>query len=220
MKIFLYALKVWATVVLCTVVAFSLFIWKPVPSLSVGHIFSGLAVVISYTIPFALFFWLTAVVYFKKDIPVNKKKIRVGLCGALFILLNIFLLIVPSSPLKAVIITFTMLTGFVISIWIYKLPSRKPVTITSHLKGRHILLRVPENNLFLRGTVLSELNIWPIKVLLQENAPQTLLDLYSLQENEPFAKLDYQTSVAVKAFTAGRKEYLFTGTLELDHTLN
>jgi hypothetical protein len=220
MKIFLYALKVWATVVLCTVLAFTLFIWKPVPSLSVGHIFSGMSVVMLYTIPFAFFFWLTAFVYSKKDVQLYKKKVQVGLWGILFLLLTIFFLIIPSSPLKAVLITFTMLTSFVTSIWIYQLPSRKPSTITSNLKGRHILLRIQENNLLLRGIVLSELNIWPIKIKLQDNSPHSLLDLHSFQENELFTSLNYQTSVKVKVFTADRKEFLFTGTLELDHTLN
>ena len=121
--------------------------------------------------------------------------------------------------LQAIDVT-VMLASFVFALFFFRLPSRQPLTVTDNLKGRHILLRIHENNLLLRGTVLSELNIWPIKIKLQDNSPHSLLDLHSFQEDELFTSLNYQTSVKVKVFTPDRKEFLFTGTLELDHTLN
>lgn len=220
MKVFLYTLKVWATVVVCTFLILAVRI-VATPELSDFPVSPFLFVFTLATVatsPFALAVWITTSVLYKKDITVKKKKRRLVLWGSLALLLGINFM--PANPVYLALILGVMLASFLFALIMFPFPSRKPLTVTDNLKGRHILLRIQENNLLLRGTVLSELNIWPIKIKLQDNSPHTLLDLHSLQEDELFTSLNYQTSVKVKVFTADRKEFLFTGTLELDHTLN
>lgn len=220
MKTFLYALKVWATVVAGTfgVLAVRLIITPRLSDFPTAPYVSAFLIALVFTFPFALALWLATALLYKKDIPVKKKKRRLVLWGSLTLLLSVNFM--PASPMFLAAITGVMLVSFVFALFLYRLPSRQSLTVTGNLKGRHILLRIQENNLLLRGIVLSELNIWPIKIKLQDNSPHSLLDLHSFQENELFTSLNYQTSVKVKVFTADRKEFLFTGMLELDHTLN
>ena len=220
MKIFLYTLKVWATVVMAAfgVHFFSLIVTPRLSDFPVSPFIFVFGMASAYAAPFALTVWITAAQLYKKDIPVKKKKRRLLLWGSLALLVAMNFM--PAAPVYFAVILGVMLASFVFALFFFRLPSRQPLTVTDNLKGRHILLRIHENNLLLRGTVLSELNIWPIKIKLQDNSPHSLLDLHSFQEDELFTSLNYQTSVKVKVFTPDRKEFLFTGTLELDHTLN
>ncbi len=56
----------------------------------------------------------------------------------------------PASPMFLAAITGVMLVSFVFTLFLYRLPSRLSLTVTGNLKGRHILLRIQENNLLLR----------------------------------------------------------------------
>ncbi|RPD41976.1 hypothetical protein [Chitinophaga barathri] len=216
MQLFLYTLKVWLPSVFLALIYQMFFIGDETWSWTgFGSVFLFSLV---FSIPFALVCWFIAGALYKRDIPLQKKKIILACASLTTFFVSTFFITGNIRPTPD--ITFPFSGMFIIALLIFRLPSRTPLTVSDYLKGRHILLRVPENNLMLRGIVLSELNIWPIKIKLQDNAPHMLLDLHSMQEDEVFTSLSDQTTVQVKAFTAGRKEFLFTGTLELDHTLN
>lgn len=219
MKSFLYALKVWITVIPVTFIVFFIIITFGNGAYDFMPAFLPVAAMFAvvYTLPLAMVLWLSTALLYKKDIPLRTKKCWLALWGVLSLLLAINF--IPASPLLLLLSLVCMTGAFLVVLWLYKLPSRQVISVTDHLKGRHILLRVQENNLLLHGIVVSELNIWPIQVKLY-NQPDSLLELRSFQPDELFTTLTYQNSVKVKAFTAERGEFLFYAVLELDHTLN
>ncbi|MBO9151820.1 hypothetical protein ACFOTA_06350 [Chitinophaga sp. GCM10012297] len=217
MKLFLYTLKVWLTTVISALPAV---IYTALMEywFSPGDVSASMAIILLNTLPFAIGFWLIARFQYKRNSPVLRKKLWLGCWGIISIF---FFGMNFISPRTFEWWGFLLLwLGFIISLIVYKLPYRKPIAVTDYLKGRHVLLRVQENNLQLHGIIVSELNIWPIKVKLHDNQPNSLLELRSLQPDELFTSLNYQTAVKVKAFTADRGEFLFNAVLELDHTLN
>lgn len=221
MKTFLYTLKVWGTMILCVtpVIIYGFYEFSSGFTLSFALFAFLLFLVVK--LPFALVSWLAANYLYKKDMAAIKKKRWMMLVNILLQIAGFFAtpLFVGSGTTEAVTVLLALMSMAVFT-WLFPFPSHRYLRVSDSLKGRHILLRLQENNLLLHGVVLSELNIWPIKVQLDDKTAHPLLELHSMQPNELFTTLGYQTSVQVKAFTAGRQEFLFTATLELDHTLN
>ena len=221
MKTFLYTLKVWGTTILCVVpvIIYGFYEFSSDFTLSFALFAFLLFLVIKF--PFALVSWMAAKFLYKKDMASIKKKRWMMLVNVLLQIISVIAtpLFIGSGTTEAVTIVLTLMSMSVFT-WLFPFPSHHYLRVSDSLKGRHILLRLQENNLLLHGVVLSELNIWPIKVQLHDKSAHPLLELHSMQQNELFTTLSYQTSVQVKAFTADRLEFLFTATLELDHTLN
>lgn len=170
-----------------------------------------------YTAPSAIFAGFCVARLFPAGMGVYQRKALVWLCAVMGLVPMTVLMQQDSEIILIMLLLYLFLTG---GILLVKTPAAPPLFQQLPLRGRHVTLK-PDNEMNpWRGMVVSGVHALPIRLKLDRNSPYPQLEIHSLENEDIFHLIADYVPVRVHACLPGKNEPLFSGVLEIDHSLN
>ncbi|WP_109697747.1 hypothetical protein [Chitinophaga deserti] len=170
-----------------------------------------------YPIPAALFAGFCALRLYSTSISIYQRKAMILLCAVMGLVPLSVVMHNNSQVFFTLLLYYFSMTAAVLLI---KVPSSPRFLPRQSLRGRHVTLK-PDNELNAwRGIIVSGLHTLPIRLKLDRNAPYPQLECHSLERDDIFRKIAAYVPVRVRAYLPGEEKPLFSGVLEIDHSLN
>lgn len=218
MKTFLlYTLKIWLIAALPPSILvywfYSVMSHNQTPAEGLTNLFNTFL----YMAPAAVFAGYCMKQLYTSGISTYQRKAMIWLCAVMGL---VPLTVMVSSDEPGLTTIFLLYFFSTITILITKAPSAPQAFFRQKLHGRHVTLK-PDNELnSWRGMVISDFHTYPIRLKLDRSAPYPQLECHSLEKEDIFHLIADYVPVRVNACLPGKAEPLFSGVLEIDHSLN